>query len=110
AVPGSHIVVVGLSWGLALLVGLATPDIARAQQEPSTPDAVLELPLKALLSESVTVLDLTYSLNDRSPFWPGDNYEPFRLKTIATLEKNGVVEDVLGPGALRYSRRRAQSL
>lgn len=58
-------------------------------QEPH--DSVLDLPLKALLDESVSVIDLGYSLNDRSPFWPGDDYEPFKLKTIATLEKNGVL-------------------
>jgi hypothetical protein len=60
-----------------------------SQESATKVDSVLELPLKALLEESVSVLDLGYSLNDRSPFWPGDDYEPFKLKTIATLEKNG---------------------
>ncbi len=37
------------------------------------------------------IVDLTYPLNDRSPFWPGENYRPFKLETIATLEKDGVL-------------------
>jgi kynurenine formamidase len=66
-------------------------NIGWSQVSATKVDSVLELPLKALLEESVSVLDLGYSLNDRSPFWPGDDYEPFKLRTIATLEKNGVL-------------------
>lgn len=66
-------------------------NLAWSQENVTKIDSVLELPLKALLDESVSVLDLGYSLNDRSPFWPGDDYEPFKLRTIATLEKNGVL-------------------
>lgn len=37
------------------------------------------------------IVDLTYPLNGQNAFWPGDNYEPFRLTTIATLEDDGVL-------------------
>lgn len=74
-----------------LCVCLVLPRACFSQEKTAKPDSVLELPLKALLDESVIVLDLGYSLNDHSPFWPGDDYVPFKLKTIATLEKNGVL-------------------
>ncbi len=36
-------------------------------------------------------VDLTYALNEENAFWPGDNYHPFQLTTIATLEDDGVL-------------------
>lgn len=47
--------------------------------------------LAKLCSGQLPIIDLTYGLNDTSPYWPGENYEPFQLKTIATIEKNGVL-------------------
>ncbi len=76
--------------GWFVLAGLYS-SMAWSQDAAAKADSTLELPLKALLSDEVSVLDLGYSLNDRSPFWPGDDYEPFKLKTIATLDKNGVL-------------------
>jgi kynurenine formamidase len=49
------------------------------------------LTLDQLCTGQLRIVDLTYSLSDKNPYWPGDDYEPFRLKTIATLEKNGVL-------------------
>ena len=49
------------------------------------------LTLEQLCSGGARIVDLTYALNDKTPYWPGDDYEPFRLRTIATLEKNGVL-------------------
>lgn len=60
--------------------GLAPPDEKAAR-----------LTLDQLCSGQLRIVDLSYALNDTSPYWPGENYEPFRLKTIATLEKNGVL-------------------
>ena len=37
------------------------------------------------------VIDLTHALNGDNAYWPGENYAPFKLNTIATLEKNGVL-------------------
>lgn len=49
------------------------------------------LTLEDLASGKLKIVDLTYSLNDKNAYWPAANYEPFRLKTIATLEQNGVL-------------------
>lgn len=58
-------------------------------QDPSN-DTILGKTFGQIATGQVKLLDLTHSLNDRSPFWPGENYESFQLRTIATLEKNGV--------------------
>jgi len=49
------------------------------------------LTLAEVAAGEATIVDLTYSLNSKNPYWPGGNYEPFQLKTIATLEKDGVL-------------------
>ncbi len=49
------------------------------------------LTLDQLVSGQLKVIDLGWALNDKNPYWPAADYEPFRLKTIATLEKNGVL-------------------
>ncbi len=36
-------------------------------------------------------VDLSYPLNSKNAFWPGENYYPFQLDTLATLEKDGVL-------------------
>ena len=37
------------------------------------------------------IVDLGYPLNAKNAFWPGDNYTPFEVHTIATLENDGVL-------------------
>lgn len=49
------------------------------------------LTLDQLVSGQLKIIDLGWSLNEKNPFWPAEDYEPFRLKTIATIEKNGVL-------------------
>jgi kynurenine formamidase len=41
------------------------------------------------------IVDLTYAFNAETPFWPGDRYTPFKLETIATLEKDGVLSKAI---------------
>lgn len=53
---------------------------------PAVPDA----PLADLFNGRLKTVDLTHTLNDKSPYWPAANYRPFQLTSIATLEKNGV--------------------
>lgn len=68
----------------------------RAQAFPSpakTPPA--SLTLEDLVSGRARTVDLTYSLNPQNAFWPGENYQPFELKTIATLEKDGVLSKAI---------------
>lgn len=47
--------------------------------------------LDDLAGGQVTIVDLSYPLNAKSAYWPGDNYKPFDLRTIATLERDGVL-------------------
>jgi kynurenine formamidase len=54
-----------------------------------------ELSLRQVVNGDARIVDLTYTLNATSPYWPGENYQPFELKTIATLEKDGVLSKVL---------------
>lgn len=50
-----------------------------------------ELPPSPFDPSRARLVDLSLSLNAESPFWPGENYHAFRLETIATLEKDGVL-------------------
>ncbi|HTI50574.1 MAG TPA: cyclase family protein [Planctomycetaceae bacterium] len=68
-----------------------TTSASLAGNETGPPTAAKSLTLDQLCSGKLRIVDLTYTLNDKSPYWPGDDYEPFKLKTIATLEKNGVL-------------------
>jgi kynurenine formamidase len=47
------------------------------------------------LFDNVRFVDLSYSLNDTNQYWPGENYSGFEMKTIATLEKDGVLSKTL---------------
>ena len=49
------------------------------------------LSLDQLCSGGLKIVDLTWPLNDKGAYWPGNDYKPFELRTIATLEKNGVL-------------------
>lgn len=53
------------------------------------------LTLEQLCSGQVKIVDLTYALNGQNAYWPAPNYEPFQLRTIATLEQNGVLSKAL---------------
>ncbi|WP_397568627.1 cyclase family protein [Schlesneria sp. T3-172] len=69
---------------------LIATGITSAQDRPAPVDSVQAVTLGQLAAGETELLDLTHSLDEKSPFWPGDDYQPFELKTIATLEKNGV--------------------
>lgn len=49
------------------------------------------LTLGDLASGRCRVIDLTWTLNEKNPYWPGNGYEPFSLRTIATIEQDGVL-------------------
>jgi kynurenine formamidase len=51
--------------------------------------------LDALVNDRLKVIDLTHILNDKTPYWPGKDYQPFKLTTIATLEKDGVLSKTI---------------
>lgn len=47
------------------------------------------------LFQGQRIVDLTYSFNEKTPYWPGDRYQPFQLRTIATLEDDGVLSKAI---------------
>jgi kynurenine formamidase len=70
-------------WEVVAVFALATSASAQELTRP--------LSLDDVVSGRAKILDLSYALNDHSPYWPGENYQPFKLVTIATLEKDGVL-------------------
>lgn len=66
------------------LAGNVPPAVAQS-------DKAGALTLADLAAGRVEYVDLTYTLNSKNPYWPGDKYQPFRLETIATLEQDGVL-------------------
>lgn len=75
---------------IALFAG--PPGNARAEEAARTKaksaDAVT---LADVAAGRAQILDLTHVLNERNAYWPGPGYKPFKLTTIATIEKDGVL-------------------
>ena len=70
---------------LITLAALLINADACSAEEPVAPT------LDNLAGGRLTIVDLTWALNEQNAYWPGENYKPFRLETIATLEKDGVL-------------------
>jgi kynurenine formamidase len=60
---------------------------AFAAEVAAEPPATLD----DLAAGRLTIVDLAWPLNAQTAYWPGENYKPFELHTIATLEKDGVL-------------------
>lgn len=77
----------------ALMVSLLLP-LELMGEEPANQGkdatASTEITLGDLSSGKVRILDLTYTLNSETHYWPGEEYTPFQIETIATLKKDGV--------------------
>ncbi len=85
-------VMLGMGWGLV------SHPVAAQDPKPQTPKtsrAETKLTLEDVIQGKARMVDLTYSLNEKNSFWPGENYRPFELKTIATLEKDGVLSKAI---------------
>jgi kynurenine formamidase len=78
---------------LVILLGvlLPLPSVSNGIRAGENAASGSPLTLEDVASGKARLIDLTYPLNDRNPYWPGPGYTPFKLKTIATLEKNGVL-------------------
>ena len=87
ALAGLFFAAAVLCWASLAVVDHGRADDARKNVEQKTPAPTLD----DLVSGRLTIVDLTWTLDDENPYWPAENYEPFRLKTIATIEKNGVL-------------------
>lgn len=73
----------------------STSDARAASEPPRSKSKAPEIPLGPNLADlaagRLEIVDLAWPINANSAFWPGDNYRPFELHTIATLEKDGVL-------------------
>ncbi|MCC7085244.1 MAG: cyclase family protein [Pirellulales bacterium] len=55
--------------------------------EPTLP----KISLDDVAAGRAKIVDLAHDLNPQSPYWPGENYRPFELRTIATIDRDGVL-------------------
>lgn len=46
--------------------------------------------LEDVMEGKAAVVDLTYPLNEKNPYWPVENYVPFRYEVIANIKKDMV--------------------
>lgn len=70
------------------MVACLLPGVARSQGSES-------VTLEQLSNGQARFVDLGHSLNAQNAYWPGDDYVPFQLKTIATIEKDGVLSKLM---------------
>ncbi len=92
ATAGNLFAMMRLIWMLlALAGGLVFAVILDAAEPPKSGQQVGQPPtLTDLTGGRLPIVDLSWPLNAESVFWPGEGYEPFKLRDIATLEKDGV--------------------
>lgn len=74
-----------------LVLGFLTLSSYAHADEP----AFEQLTLADVAAGRATIVDLAHPLNERSQFWPGDDYQPFTLRTIATIENDGVLSKAM---------------
>ena len=75
---------------LPLTLGLAHVRSSTAEEERTA-----SLTLSEVASGGAQIVDLSYVLNEETNFWPGEQYAPFKLDTIATLQKDGVLSKAM---------------
>ncbi len=78
------------NWGLFFLLGVGMYGMSTFSHADA-PGTAASLTLEDLVSGKLPIVDLTWTLDESNPYWPAENYKPFQLTTIATLEENGVL-------------------
>lgn len=73
-----------------LICGAAAAAPCAAPGQDDRP-AAEPISLESIVAGRARLLDLTYPLNERNPYWPGERYQPFSITTLATIEKDGVL-------------------
>jgi kynurenine formamidase len=82
-----------IMWPLCLIIAVTmTQDSNVCGQESSSAG---NLTMADVAAGRARIVDLAYPLNESTNFWPGEKYAPFRLETIATLEKDGVLSKAM---------------
>lgn len=89
---GNRLTMLRLIWMLlALAGGFVFAVMLDAAEPPKAGQPGAQAPtLTDLTAGRLEIIDLSWPLSAESAFWPGDGYEPFKLRDIATLEKDGV--------------------
>ena len=72
-----------MRWKVALIALWVGASCSRSAEDASPT-------LARIAAGKVRVLDLSYPLNRSNPHWPGENYTPFRMEALATIEEDGV--------------------
>jgi kynurenine formamidase len=75
-----------------IVAAIVTPHASAFGQNPPAAEAVT---LADVAAGRAQIVDLAYSLNEQTNFWPGEQYAPFRLETIATLQQDGVLSKAM---------------
>ncbi len=75
--------------GAILVIALIVATVLQSSSAMTQPAAPVSL------FDGQKIVDLTYAFNHETPYWPGEQYTPFELKTIATLEKDGVLSKAI---------------
>lgn len=70
-------------------IAIATPSVCVAADDKPA------VTMQDVIDGKAKLVDLTYALNDKNAYWPAPGYHPFQLKTIATLEKDGVLSKAI---------------
>lgn len=89
----SQIATIGLVALTCLLLTLTgiSPSAGQSATQPAANQPGGSPTLEDLAAGRLSMVDLTWPLDATNPFWPAENYKPFELTTIATIEKNGVL-------------------
>lgn len=85
-IPIGAVSLMATAWWTWCLSQTHAGDATNSEGKPTT-----VFTLDELVTGKLRIVDLGYALGDKNPYWPGENYEPFRLKTLATIEKDGVL-------------------
>ena len=77
-------------WAVCVLSAVVTSSLT-SQAAVAQDDTSGSVTLADLAAGNAKIVDLTWTLNEKNPYWPGGDYKPFELTTIATIEKDGVL-------------------
>lgn len=83
-------ILLALAGGFVFAALLEAAEPAKGGQSAPASATLAAATLDDLAAGRLPIVDLSWPLNADSAFWPGEGYEPFKLRDLATLEKDGV--------------------
>jgi kynurenine formamidase len=82
---------VALAAGMTFSAALELYSVRQSKAAADAPRAAAAATFDDVVVGKTRTVDLAWPLSSRAAYWPGENYKPFELTTIATLEKDGVL-------------------